>query len=246
MKHTSRSISVILALVLAVTTTSHALKLPNGFVAAQAVSPAAPPPSQIPAARTVFLTNSGDDPNFPIDTTESLNAIYAALQAWGHYQMVSSPAQADLVFQLRGVAPITDVTGTRGGVYSVTSPAFQLTILDPKTNVALWTVTSPVNLAGKGQTRARWVTLAENDLVSRIKVRSNQPLSASETANLTVVPNYHHKRNALILVGLTVGFAVAGALILHHEYENGLASQKAQQDAFCEAHDIPLSMCAGG
>jgi hypothetical protein len=126
-------------------------------VRAQLTTPAAPVPSQIRQAQTIFLTNSGSDPNFPIDATKTYNDIYAALQTWGRYKLVSSPEQADLVFQLRGIAPVTDVTGNRGGVYSVTTPAFQLTILDPKSNIALWTITSPVSVTGKDQVLARWI-----------------------------------------------------------------------------------------
>jgi hypothetical protein len=112
----------------------------------------------------------------------------------GHYRLVGSPEQADLVFQLRSIAPITEVTGNRGGVYSVTSPAFQLTILDPKSNIALWTITSPANVAGKNQVLARWVSIAETNLVSRIKVVAGQPLSPVETADLVTVPKYHNAR----------------------------------------------------
>ena len=213
---------------------------------AQQTTPAAPVPSQIQQAQTIFLTNSGSDPNFPIDATKAYNDIYAALQTWGRYKLVNSPDQADLVFQLKGVAPITDVSGNRGGVYSVTSPAFQLTILDPNSNIALWTITSPVTVKGKNQVLARWVSVSETNLVSRVKVVAGHPLSPDETADLTTVPKYHNGRTALIVVGVVVGAAVAGGLIAHHEYENGLANQKASQDAFCAANNIPLSLCAGG
>jgi hypothetical protein len=215
-------------------------------VRAQQTTPAAPVPSQIQQAQTIFLTNSGSDPNFPIDAVKTYNDIYAALQTWGHYKLVSSPEQADLVFQLRGIAPVTEVTGNRGGVYSVTSPAFQLTILDPKSNIALWTITSPVNVTGKNQVLARWVSISETNLVSRIKVVADQSLSSDETADLTTVPKYHNGRTALILVGVAVGAAVAGGLILHHEFENSLANQKSSQDTFCTTNNIPLSQCAGG
>jgi hypothetical protein len=47
---------------------------------AQSATPTAPTPSQIQQAHTIFLTNSGSDPNFPIDTTKAFNDIYAALQ----------------------------------------------------------------------------------------------------------------------------------------------------------------------
>ncbi len=213
---------------------------------AQQTTPAAPAPSQIQQAQTIFLANSGSDPNFPIDAAKAYNDIYAALQTWGRYKLVNSPDQADLVFQLKGVAPITDVSGDRGGVYSVTSPAFRITILDPKSNIPLWTITSPVNVTGKNQVLARWVSISETNLVSRVKVVAGQPLSADETADLTTVPNYHRTRTLLIIGGAFVGAAVAGGLILYHEHENALANMKASQDAFCAANNIPLSQCAGG
>jgi hypothetical protein len=213
---------------------------------AQQTTPLAPVPSQIQQAQTIFVTNSGSDPNFPIDATKAYNDIYAALQTWGRYKLVNSPEQADLVFQLKGVAPITDVSGNRGDVYSVTSPAFQLTILDPKSNIALWTITSPVNVTGKNQVLERWVSISEANLVSRVKVVAGQPLSPDETADLTTVPKYHNTRTLLIVGGVVVGAAIAGGFIAHHEFENGLANQKASQDAFCAAHNIPPSLCAGG
>jgi hypothetical protein len=213
---------------------------------AQQTTPAASVPSQIQQAQTIFLTNSGSDPNFPIDATKAYNDIYAALQTWGRYKLVNSPDQADLVFQLKDVAPITEVSGNRGGVYSVTSPAFRITIRDPKSNIALWTITSPVNVTGKNQVLAHWVSISETNLVSRVKVVADQSLSPDETADLTTVPNYHHVRTALIIVGIVVGTGVAAGLILHHEFENSLANQKASQDAFCTANNIPLSECAGG
>jgi hypothetical protein len=213
---------------------------------AQSTTPTAPVPSQIQQAQAIFLTNSGADPNFPIDATKAFNDIYAALKTWGRYKLVNSPDQADLVFKLKGIAPITELTGNRGGVYSISSPAFRLTILDPKSNIALWTITSPVDVAGKNQVFARWVSIAETNLVSRVKVIAGQPLSPDETADLTTVPKYHTTRTVLIVAGAVAGAAVAGALIAHHEFDNSLANQKASQDAFCEANNIPLSQCAGG
>jgi hypothetical protein len=215
-------------------------------VRAQQTTPAAPVPSQIQQAQTIFLTNSGSDPNFPIDATKAYNDIYAALQTWGRYKLVNSPDQADLVFQLIGIAPINDVIAYRNGVYSATSPAFQLTILDPRSNIALWTITSPVNLKGKNQVFARWVSIAETNLVSRVKVVAGQPLSPDETADLTTVPKYHTTRAILVVTGSVAGAVVAGVLIGHHETENSIADMKASQDDFCKANNIPLSQCAGG
>jgi hypothetical protein len=205
----------------------------------------APAPSEIATAHTIFLNNAGADANFPLSGEQSYNAVYAALQTWGHYQLVSSPAQADLILQLRGIAPITDLVGDRGGTYSLTSPAFQLIFKDRKTATALWTITSPVTIVGKKEVRDRWTSIAITNLVSRIKVLANQPLTATESADLTTVPKNHYKRNAILIIGGSVALAAGGAILIHHEYENSLANQRQQQINFCIANGIPLSECPG-
>jgi hypothetical protein len=108
MKNVLRTVALLLAYVLTFQQLAHAAKPSRKLTALQlqADTPTvAPVPAQIAAAHTVILAND----------------VYAALKAWGRYQLVDSPAAADLVFQLRDVAPITDVTGNRGGVYSITT-----------------------------------------------------------------------------------------------------------------------------
>ena len=245
---TACCISTVVALTITVTQCAHAARLPQVLAAQQgAASPTPPPPpARIASAHSIFLTNAGADPNFPIDSAQSYNDIYSALQSWGHFQLVSSADDADLVFELREVAPVTGVSGIRGTVDSYTSPAFQLSIRDPKTNAVLWTITSPVELSGRRKEMAHWITLSEMNLISRVKAVAGISLTATENQDLTTVPKTHAGRNVLLVLGLTVGAGLAGGLILHHEYENGIASQKATQDAFCTANHIPLSECAGG
>jgi len=231
----------------AANSTSQSTPAPIQRPAVAPPNPNAPVPTQIAAAHNIFVANLGADDNFPINSTQAYTNVYAALQSWGHYTLVSSPSQADLVFQLRGIAPITNVTGDRNGVYSLTSPAFQLTIVDPKSSVALWTITSPVTITGKNQTKARWVTLATTNLVSRVKVIAGQPLTAQETGDLTTFPrNRAGWVVPVLIVGGVAALGVGTYFIMHNAYENSLASQKASQDAFCTAHGIPLNECAGG
>jgi hypothetical protein len=204
-----------------------------------APAPRAPIPIQIAAAHKIFLVNDGADANFPLSAERSYSEIYARLQDWGHFQLVRSPAEADLIFRLREIAPITGVSGDRNGVYSTDSPVFQLTIKDPKTNVSLWTITSPVQLAGRKKARERWLNIALINMVSRIKVLASQPLSATETADLTTAPRYHGAAFAITLVAVTAGAAVATGLIMKHEYDNSVANQNAalcaQNPFFCNA-----------
>ncbi len=197
----------------------------------------APVPTQIAAAHTIFLVNNGADTNFPLSADDTYNQVYAALQAWGHFQLVTSPDQADLVFQLRGIAPVTGVEGSRAGVYAINSPAFQLAIKDPRSNVTLWTINSPVQVAGRKSARAHWLDIGVTNLVSRVKVLANQPLDETETADLTTYPHYHGTGFTIALIGITVGAAVATGLIMKHEFDQNVANQNAalcaQNTFFC-------------
>jgi hypothetical protein len=252
LKKCSPAVASILALSVYLNQCAYAAELPRVLAMPQAAQtpPIAGPPSQIPTAHAIFLTNSTSDANFPLDPTKSFNDLYAALKAWNYYKLVGSPAEADLIFQLRETAPITNVSGYHGNVSSYASPAFQLDVIDPRTSISLWTITSPVNVAGKKQVLARWTAIAETNLVSRIKTLAGQPLSTVETADLTTVPKNHGLRTALIVTAVVVGAGVAAgvaaSIVIHNDYENSLAAQKASQDQFCEANHIPLSQCAGG
>jgi hypothetical protein len=117
-------------------------------VAAQSAMPApkAPVPARILAAKKVFIANAGGDER---STTEALysggpdrayNGFYAALKSWGHYELVSDPSDADLVFEIQFMVerPVLKGESLTSSDYD---PEFRLTIHDPKTNVLLWGIT---------------------------------------------------------------------------------------------------------
>ncbi len=233
-----RTISALLSLAILFDQSAHAARIRQVPAATQTPPPSqAPVPTQIAAAHTIFLVNNGADTNFPLSADDAYSQVYAALQAWGHFQLVTSPDQADLVFQLRGIAPITGVEGSRAGVYSINSPAFQLAIKDPRSNVTLWTINSPVQIAGNKSARAHWLNIAVTNLVSRVKVLANQPLDETETTDLTTYPHYHGTGFTIALIGITVGAAVATGLIMKHEFDQNVANQNAalcaQNTFFC-------------
>ena len=98
--------------------------------------PAAPIPAQILTAKKVFISNEGGDSNITLDDAvygagpeDSYNQFYAAMKDWGRYELVSAPADADLVFTIRFTMP----TGRQWA-----DPQVRVVILDPKTHVALW------------------------------------------------------------------------------------------------------------
>jgi hypothetical protein len=103
----------------------------ESFLYAQtAVPPAAPLPAQILSAKKVFISNASAE--FTSDSwsggmDRTYNEFYAATKNWGRYELVQTPGDADIVFE---------ISLTVGQPYS----SFKLRLLDPKTNVVLWTI----------------------------------------------------------------------------------------------------------
>jgi hypothetical protein len=114
--------------------------------------PPSPPPSpdviaRMTSAKKIFLSNGGEDHQFvrdiPGGPNEAYNELYASLKQWGRFQLVASPAQADLIFEIHGAERSPDVAGAAGSHYEVTYfPAFlNLSILDPSTKDSLYAIT---------------------------------------------------------------------------------------------------------
>jgi len=127
-----------------------ALPLLSGPIsAAQQKKPAqpAPIPAQILSAKKVFIANAGgdetryDDPLYSGGPDRPYNEFYAAIKTWGRYELVDTPADADLVFEIR----LTVFRLRHERVLSEDSPEsdpqFRIVIRDPKTHQALWGLT---------------------------------------------------------------------------------------------------------
>jgi hypothetical protein len=106
---------------------------------------AAPVPPEIVAAKKAFIANS---PGF--NQTASLggpnrayNEFYAAMKSWGHYELVSSPTDADLIFEISYSSNNLGM-GARG-CSSSSQANLCLTILDAKIPVPLWWLAEPVS-----------------------------------------------------------------------------------------------------
>jgi len=100
----------------------------------------APVPAQILAAKKVFITNAGGDemptnePIFSGRPDRAYSEFYASVKSWGHFEIVASPADADLLLEIR--QSVSAGPGGRLGYGFV--PQFRLKIRDAKTNVLLW------------------------------------------------------------------------------------------------------------
>jgi hypothetical protein len=144
------------------------------LLAADKVTPAppAPVPAQILTARKVFISNAGAtvaalDILFKCswDANEPYNQFYAAMKSWGRFEIVSAPADADLVLEIR-----------------FDTYLFGLTILDSKTHFILWTIAQPVEVAAREKTYERNFGQAVANLVGDLKALAAQP-GAGGSAN---------------------------------------------------------------
>jgi hypothetical protein len=99
----------------------------------RSAAPAAPVPAQIVNAKKAFISNAGEQRNLDGDLRFSggpdraYNQFYAVMKDWGRYDLVSTPADADLVLQIH----VANLPGSYDDL--------RLTLLDPKSNVTLWT-----------------------------------------------------------------------------------------------------------
>jgi hypothetical protein len=121
-------------------------------------APPAPVPAQILAAKTVFIANAGGEEN-PSDAQfnggpdRAYNQFYAEMKTWGRYELVSSPADADLLFELRFTQPrVASDPQAALKLDVVYDPRFRVVIRDPKTQAVLWGFTE----------HAQWAILEGN------------------------------------------------------------------------------------
>ena len=130
----------------------------------------APVPPQVAAAHSVFIANAGgesldqitDQTVFNGGPDRHYNEFYAAMKAWGRYQIVSSPAAADLVFQISW--NLSD-TGLKLPVLG----QLRLLVIDSKTNVTLWSFTEYVRGAVLLGNRDKNFDYAMTAIVNRMK-----------------------------------------------------------------------------
>jgi hypothetical protein len=143
--------------------------------------PPAPVPSQIAAAKKVFISNAGADGTSYAalkrggDPQQPYDSLYAAMKSWGRYELVDVPSDADLVFAIRFTAPLTDC-----GKLTTYSPQLELTILETKSHYLLWTVTEPVEGAVRKATWEKNFGQGMTNLLDDLKKLSGQPIAKVE------------------------------------------------------------------
>jgi hypothetical protein len=131
--------------------------------------PQAPVPAQIANARKIFIAYNGgnsDVANYSGDSNRTYNQFYSAIKNWGQYEVVATPASADLVFEIGFVGANSRLT---------------LAIRDPKSNVLLWRLNRYVQEAALAGNRDKNFNQAMDYLLDDIKRLVGTPLPAVQT-----------------------------------------------------------------
>ncbi len=129
-----------------------------------AEEPPAPPPAPVPiqilAAKTIFVSNGGEDTWLDYDPKHdpslTYNEFYADMKSWGKYELVSTPTDADVVFEIHLLL-------------QERSPQLRLLILDPKSHITLWTLNQVAIGANRDATARKNLDKAMNALVATIQ-----------------------------------------------------------------------------
>jgi hypothetical protein len=114
--------------------------------------PSAPIPAPILSAVRVFIANGGGDeslfdPQYTGGPDRLYDEFYSAMKAWGRYDLVDSPGDADLAFEIR----LTIFQPQRSEPLSSDKPPydsqFHLSIRDLRTHETLWGLTEHAQTA---------------------------------------------------------------------------------------------------
>jgi hypothetical protein len=151
-----------------------------GFAQMPTYDQAGPIPPALAAAKTVFVSNAGADSGlfpepFTGDPDRPYTEFYAALKASGDYTLVGDPAQADLVLELRLVAPYGPTSPNKQNGTADPRPMFRLVVYDGKTHYILWTVTHSIELAYLQKTHDKNFDAALAEVLNQFLQISGKP-----------------------------------------------------------------------
>lgn len=190
--------------------------IPSASAQQPAPAPAAPVPPQIRTGQRVFVSNGGGSNYFQIFTggpDRAYNTLYADLQQTGRFQLVDKPAQADLIFEIRAIAP---AVGDWDNVQY--NPQIILRVLDPATQAVLWTTSANVRAFGTQKSRDRGFDESVAVLVDKLGAVAGQPLTAEQDKAIRKNASMPTAMKVFLIASIAAaaGFAAWGAYRVSH------------------------------
>jgi hypothetical protein len=135
----------------------------------------APRPAQILEAKKVFISNaSGESYDLFFSAPDQpYEQFYTAAKSLGRYELVTSPAEADLVLEIHFVPART-----------TEEAHLELVVVDPKTRITLWTIIERVGTAARQSTGRKNFEKAMSLLVQDLaKLAAPASAASGATAN---------------------------------------------------------------
>jgi hypothetical protein len=213
--------------------------------AANAQQPAerepAPVPRQVLAARTAFLGNGGGqtygaDTYFELTTFDggpnrAYDEFYAALKDWGHYELVGSTRDADILLVIRFTNPI--VSQQNAGYVGdlphelIRDPQLDLAINEPKSGVTLWSLTEHIDPSGGKAAANRHFDEAVARLVDDLKRLILHPEESVAPQTIALPPGAiaaAQRRQREMHAGIGMVLGGAAAAFIASRTDRGLCS----------------------
>ncbi len=128
----------------------------------------APVPSPLLQAKRAFISYEiGDVTAFPSDYSggpeRAYGEFYSQMKAWGRYELVSDPREADIIFAVRFVDPP-----------NIVRPQIRVGIMDSTARVSLWGFVEEVNFAFFKKHRDAAFTASVKQLLEDVRTLVNQ------------------------------------------------------------------------
>jgi hypothetical protein len=201
---TRNTLCIVLAWLMAMAPALPAQQTSTTQPGAAPIAKPAPIPAQIRSARTIFVSNGGGSNYFNIYTDgpdRAYNSFYAELQQENRYELVGSPSQADLIFEIRAIAP---AVGEDHGAVGY-NPQLILSIQDPKTHAVLWTTSANVRAIGLQASRDRKFDASIAVLVDRMDQVTGQTLTRAQLKAMNSNVRMATAAKVFIAVAIAVG-----------------------------------------
>lgn len=128
-------------------------------------------PPAIRSATKLFVSNAGADRGlfpkpFSGNPDRAYTQFFSALKAAEQYDVVSDPSDADLVLELKLIAPAGPTNADKQKGAADPLPEFRLTIYDRKSHYILWTLNESIGVAALKRTHDRNFDQALNQLLT--------------------------------------------------------------------------------
>lgn len=196
----------------------------TGYAQQPTIQERAPVPRQVLTARNAFIGNGGSETygaesyddltQYDGGANRAYESFYSAMKSWGHYELVGSTSDADILLVVRFTNPAVarDRSATADVPHDWTyDPQLNLSINDPRTGLPLWTITEHIEPGNGRAENNRHFDEATDRLVDDLQRLILNPDEAVSRANVAPPPGtVAVERGRTRAQHMVIGFAAGG------------------------------------